>query len=271
VSSQAHGASVLGILCAKDSTRPGGPVGGVGIAPAATPKLVSAVDPANPLVVSTELALQRLNPITTPGDIVVIEQQVYEPQPSTSYRYGPLELAPADFAAIQLLTAREVIVIEAAGNGDEWSECIDLDTWPEGSVNPPYNPASPGFLNSRAIIVSAAKWPDAETGELEVVSYWTVGRRVDCFAWGRAVYSCWHDGSANRNVYGVCNDTSAATAIVAGAAILIQQKARASGAPLNVNQMRARLTNPGNNTKPPPGYANRIGVMPNLKAILQLP
>ena len=267
VSSRAHGAGVLGVLCAKDSTGPSGRVGGVGIAPGATPRLVSAVDPANPIIVNTELALQRLTPIANPGDIVVIEHQVYEPEPSTSRRYGPLELAPADFAAIQLLTAKEVIVIEAAGNGDEWSERIDLDTWPEVSVNPPYNPASPGFLNSRAIIVSAAMRPAGLGSPLEVAPYWTLGARVDCFAWGRAVYTCWHDGSASRNVYNLCNDTSAATAIVAGAAILMQQQAHNKGATLSVNRMRQLLTDAGN-TPAPPGYANRIGVMPNLSVIL---
>ena len=270
VSSQTHGAAVLGILSAKDSTGPSGRVGGVGIAPAATPRLVSPVDPASPVLLNTVLALQRLVKLANPGDIVVIEQQMYEPEPSTSWRLGPLELALADYAEIQLLTAKGVIVIEAAGNGDEWSEHIDLDTWPEGSSAPPLNPASPGFRNSRAVIVSAAAIPAAAGSEFDVLPYWTLGRRVDCFAWGRAVYTCWYDGWS-RSLYSVCNDTSAATAIVAGAAILMQQQARNKGALLSVDRMRALLTGAGN-TLAPPGFTNKIGVMPNLSVILpQIP
>ena len=80
------------------------------------------------------------------------------------------------------------------------------------------------------------------------------------------MYTCWYDGWS-RGVYSVGNDTSAATAIVAGAAILMQQQARNKGALLGVDRMRELLTGAWN-TPAPPGFTNRIGVMPNLSAIL---
>jgi hypothetical protein len=270
--SRAHGAAVLGIVGGKD----GNHLGGVGIAPRATPQLVSAVDPDSEAPpgqkpINPELALQRLLELANPGDIVILEQQAYD----AAGLLGPLEIDPAYYPGIQALTAKDVIVIEAAGNGDDYGvEHIDLDDWTNAFGRKVFNKylGGPDYLNSRAIIVSAAKRPGAGTGNLEVEEHWTQGERVDCFAWGRAVYTCWHDGSVNRNVYYAFPDTSAATAIVAGAAIVVQQKARARNSnankPLTVDEMRGLLTGDWN-TAPPPGYEKKIGRMPNLSEILK--
>jgi hypothetical protein len=91
------------------------------------------------------------------------------------------------------------------------------------------------------------------------------GSRVDCFAWGEGVRTCSLD--VIPTLYRDFSGTSSASAIVAGAAAVVQAVAVArTGSPFTPRRVRELLSNPALNTtalSPEP-----IGVMPNLKAII---
>jgi hypothetical protein len=102
------------------------------------------------------------------------------------------------------------------------------------------------------------------------------GSRIDCYAWGENVTTTWSDAAGVKTgpmaYTGVFSGTSAAAAIVAGAALSVQGMAQSVlGFRLSPGQLRAILSdpNPMINTRPANWPVDRIGVMPNLKGIAQ--
>lgn len=79
------------------------------------------------------------------------------------------------------------------------------------------------------------------------------------------------DGGPARNLYtNFFNGTSSASPIVAGAAVLLQNIAqRRLGYRFSPKQLRVILSNPAFNTPSATPATDRIGVMPNLRAIAE--
>ena len=151
-----------------------------------------------------------------------------------------------------------IIVIEAAGNAG-----INLDTIVDEEGNSPF---TIGAEDSGAIMVGAATatWPHLPFAT-------NIGSRVNCFAWGEKVYAPTSLGPNDVTSFTPNFDgTSSASAIVAGAAIVLQGIAIAQfKRRLDALQMRDVLSSPVTATKSKNGLADGIGVMPNLKKIIQ--
>ncbi len=79
------------------------------------------------------------------GDVLLLEVQRGAPP-------LPTETDLADFDAIRLAAARSVIVVEAAGNGNN-----DLDAWTDGSGRFRLRRGHVDFRDSGAIMVGAAR------------------------------------------------------------------------------------------------------------------
>jgi hypothetical protein len=257
-----HGTGVLGIVVGKDNQ-----AGIVGVAP--TPAWVSVASHYRAYDgtwghVADAIAAVLASGGLAGGDVILIEYQ--------DGLNRPAEMEPPIRAAIQLATALEMIVVEAAGNGN-----LDLDTYPELNR---LNPAT--FEESGAIIVggclaaldASAKGHDRWTLAPPPAPGSNFGSRIDCHAHAEQVVTTGRALSpADALGPGVGpNDeyrrdfggTSAAAAIVAGAAVVLQglHKAVRKG-PLTPTAMRHALSKYG--TPQGTGQPGHIGVMPDLK------
>jgi serine protease len=287
-----HGTAVLGILCAqdRDDSR-----GGIGIVPHVTSiNCVSYVDTVDANCETAELsspaaaitfAASRL----AAGDVMLIEAILYAPDlnppapgPVSPDLMFPIEANDANRVAINLAVGLGITVVEAGGNGTDPRDGtgfgdppLDMDTCPQ------LDPTNPAYADCGAIMVSAALVSSA--GPPERLSWTSRGRRVDCFAHGQGVYTttCIPPGNvpANCSTTGYTGDysppafggTSAAAAIVAGAAAAIQGLALAKfNAPLAPRHVRAMLKDMNVNTPvyDESGSGNVVGFIPDLQRIL---
>lgn len=254
----AHGTAVLGILSALEDE-----YGPEGIAPGAQGFALCSVDQqGNP---THQAAIQRAGSHLQAGDVLVIEVHIYES--STSGRRVPVEaVGDATFWEIATLVGNDIVVVEAGGNGDEWTgDPIDFDTYPDPVSGDLV--LNPGVRHSGAIMVSAADMPVPGLPNMARTPYAPYGARIDCFAWGNGVYTCWDDGLGTNSAY-IDNfpGTSAATAIVAGAAILLQDVAKDTHSKTLSPDRILTLFHDQANTPCPADP--RIGRMPNLAALI---
>jgi hypothetical protein len=183
------------------------------------------------------------------GDVILIEAQKDGPvDPELGI---PVELDTAVFSAIRLATALGITVIEPAGNAD-----VDLDTYPALNRSVPAT-----FKDSGAVLVGSATWLDG-VGWYKSAVGGAYGSRVDCFAATSDVVSI------GTTSFG---GTSAASAIIAGAACAIQGIAIAGDSEwyrLTPQQIRTMLADPLTGTPTTNGASDMIGSMPDLLKIL---
>lgn len=253
-----HGCAVLGEMIADDNDR-----GVVGIAPSAGPvRCASHYDAGTNTNGHVADAVVGAIANLAAGDVLVIEAQTVPPDPFGA----PAEYVDDSFDAIRLASALGIIVFEAAGNGDN-----DLDTLTNGGLEI-LNPASADFRESGAIMVGAAT--PALPHDREGFS--SFGARVDCYAWGNGVvtsgYGDLDGGGGNEDLTytDTFSGTSSATPIVAGAGLIVQgMHAANTGARLSPQVMRLLLSDPATGTPQGPNVAGNIGVMPDLRAIIE--
>ena len=254
--SENHGTAVLGEMIAEDNT-----VGVVGIANAATVVHASSYYDAvaNTSSDYTNAIVAAISGVNA-GDCIILEIQ------STGAVFGaPVEILDDAFDATRLASALGRIVFEAAGNGT-----VDLDALMVGGLNI-LNPASADFRDSGAIICGAA----VDTVPHERAGFSSFGARVNCYGWGQNVvttgYGTLDPGTGPDDRYSNSfSGTSSATPIVTGAGMVVQaMHENATGARLSPAQMRLILSNPATGTAQGPMVAGNIGVMPDLRAILE--
>ncbi|WP_299612884.1 S8 family peptidase [uncultured Tateyamaria sp.] len=250
--SENHGTAVLGEMIAVDNT-----VGVVGIANAAAVVHASSYYDAatNTSADFTNAIVAAINALNA-GDCIILEIQIGG---------APVERVDDAFDATRLASALGRIVFEAAGNGS-----VNLDTLMVGGLNI-LNPASADFRDSGAIICGAA----IDTVPHERAGFSSFGARVNCYGWGQNVvtagYGTLDPGTGPDDRYAnAFNGTSSATPIVTGAGMVVQaMHENATGARLSPSQMRLILSNPATGTAQGPMVAGNIGVMPDLRAILE--
>ena len=184
------------------------------------------------------------------GDVVLLEMQTV----GAGGGYGPAELDPAVFLVCQSGTAAGVVVVGAAGNGNQ-----DLD----GGAYASYR----AMGDSGAIIVGAGT-PDVSHDKLGFSTY---GARVDVQGWGIDVftigygYYAAYGGDPNQYYTDGFSGTSSASPIVTSACLLLQELAVQSfGAPLDPLLLRAVLINTG----VAQGSGGHIGPLPDLRAAM---
>ncbi len=254
-----HGTSVLGEVLMVDNA-----LGGVGIAPAATGRVVSQHRPGGGYNTSDAILDAAANMAF--GDVLLLEAQEFDPV--GGLYFWPVEIADATYDAIRLATALGVVVVEAACNGG-----YDLDAYVNAGGQNIFNRASPGFRDSGAIMVNRTRSVKARLranaaarnvsvpmlmipGELRKTTRtnspskrhyirtralggssaasphtpvgYNFGSRLDCYAWGQNIDTTSTNGTGSDNTLytSFFGGTSGASPIVVGAALIVQASPR---------------------------------------------
>ena len=191
------------------------------------------------------------------GDILLIEVQ---------RNLLPVEIDDGDFDAIRLAAAQGFVVIEAGGNGN-----FDLDTF-LSAYDTILNRGSADFRDSGATMVGAGKSDLPHDRHSES----NFGSRIDCYAWGSNVTTSGGNdlddggGDQNRTYTSLFGGTSSASAIIAGAALILQGIYDANtNSRLSPLQMRFLLSCPDAGTLQGGSVSGHVGVMPDLRAIIE--
>jgi serine protease len=245
-----HGTSVLGEVVMTDNH-----LGGVGIAPGCTGRVISQHRPSGAYNTPDTIVDAAAN--MAYGDVLILEAQEHSPVDGTYY--WPVEIFDPTYEAIRLATALGIVVVEAACNGG-----YDLDNYTDPNGKAVFNRTSGDFRDSGAIMVGGATAAAPHSG----VGF-NFGSRVDCYGWGQNVDTTATNGTGtDNNAYTASfGGTSSATPIVGGAAVIVQGLARANlGHRFSPREIRKLLTTNGTPSANP--ATDKIGVMPNLRAII---
>jgi serine protease len=245
-----HGTSVLGEVLMVDNT-----VGGVGIAPSCTGRVISQYQPGG---YNTAATIVAAIPEMVFGDVLLLEAQEYDPV-SGDY-FWPVEVADANYDAIRLATALGITVVEAGCNGG-----YDLDAYLSAGGRAIFDRTSSDFRDSGAIMIGAASSGTPHSR----LSFSNFGSRIDCYGWGESIDTATTDstGTDDDDYTTGFNGTSGASPIVVGAALIVQGIAQASrGYRFSPQELRQLLKLGGTASAAP--ASDLIGVMPNLRSII---
>jgi serine protease len=240
-----HGTAVLGQI--------GGLKNGYGVEGLATGAKIY-VAPTN--TVQSGFSVARALGVATgklkKGDAILIEQQA----PvcggvcgGSQVGCGPVEYFQAEFDAISTATAKGIIVVEAAGNGN-----VNLDS---GTCNGRFDR---NVRDSGAIIVGAGHFDTHER-----LSFSTYGSRVDVQGWGHEITTtgygdAFDPGDILQRYTHSFGGTSGASPIVTGVVLQIQGALKAQGLKLaSPEEMRKALLKGG---IPQPTTVTPIGPLP---------
>jgi serine protease len=237
-------------------------IGGVGIAPYARGDVIGIARDVNGAYNENppQAIMDGVSRLSK-GDVMILEMQVSN---ETGFYY-PQEVNDAEFEAIKLATAKGIIVVEPAGNGNENDAGSNLDQplvrWGETTPRGFFIQGHPDYRDSGAIIVGAgtAAYPRSK------MPWSNYGKRVDVHSWGEKIMTSTVDGSV-QDTYANFGGTSGAAPIIAGAALSAQGIRVANGrAKLGALEMRSLLKTGGT---PTVSSVDRIGVQPNLRALI---
>ncbi len=243
-----HGTAVLGILAGQ---RSGENPGVDGICPKAEVLTASHYDGDSLMHVAA--ALDKAHKTLRPGDVVLLEV--------TNGAGYPIERDLAVRAKLRNLAADGIVVVEAAGNAATQLERLPKQAGKGSFVVSEQN-------DSGAILVGSARATLVD-GRYARLGSSNFGSRVNCFAWGERVFTsgCASAGCASPDTaYRYFGGTSAASAIVAGAVVLIQSLRRdESRRPLRPRELRELMSDPAHGTSAVGGW---IGVMPDVERVI---
>jgi serine protease len=255
-----HGTAVLGELWGRDNG-----IGILGLAHGAWMGTVNASDDGDyDLADAIDIAASNLQA----GDVMLIEQQTQGANGGcdSSGQTGcvAVEWIEAVYDAIVSATSAGVIVVEAAGNGNQ-----NLDGTEYGDGNANSFPA--GRADSGAIIVGAGAAPGCTSPARDRLSFSSFGNRVNLQGWGECVvtsgYGTLQGASMGNTAYtNSFGGTSSASPIVTGAAAILSSIAQQQGVVMTPAQVRAQLVATGTAQE----GTDHIGPLPNLRAALSL-
>jgi hypothetical protein len=265
-----HGTAVLGELSGDANG-----FGVTGLAPSASLHTVnvSSLDATGRCMTNVANAINVAANNSSPGDVILIEQQMAGPNktnPNSDVGLVPVEWdqTTAVWTAIRNATDNGRIVIEAAGNGYQ-----NLD-------DPVYNDSSGTNWfshDSGAIMVGAGNapgctWGGDPTAARSRLSFSNYSSRVDVQGWGDCVTTTgWHgdlQGGTDANLWYTSqfSGTSSASPIVAGSAAILSSVAKSRGTTLTPATVRSLLRSTGQAQVF--GNSGWIGPLPNLKAAI---
>lgn len=269
--SRPHGTAVLGIVCGASADG-----GYVGLAPRVASVHVSSTTES--LRSGIKAAIDKLVAINSAdlrsgGGVLLLETQARIATPQGGMGHLPVEALSECFELIAGAVGHGITVIEAAGNGRDTvgaPEGIDLDEFVDRDGRRILRRDSPRG-DSGAIIVGAAR-AEVINGRHERFSSSNFGSRVDCYAWGESVIAPSSTSRAPFSRSGCAQDfgeTSAAAAIIAGVALVVQGVVAAAqpGRRLAPRHLREILSSPALGTGCV-GANGAIGVMPDLEKII---
>jgi subtilase family protein len=263
-----HGTAVLGIVAAVDNDK-----GMVGIAPQAKVRVVSQWFGSQ---FNTAEAIAAAIDEMQAGDVLLIETTA---PPDAKLGWVPVEVQPLVFDLIKIATSIGITVLEPAGNniiakedGTPVGIGSNLDTYTDSNGKFVLNRATPDFKESGAIMVGAA----SSGVPHERLDFSNFGSRVDCYAWGQNIATCGGDipfdpsqPSPQKTYTLNFGGTSGATAIVAGAGVLLQSWAvKELGSVFDTLTLRALLSDSDLNTRSKSPCKDQVGVMPDLNRIM---
>lgn len=214
-----------------------------------------------------------------PGDIILIEVQYGHPTKG----FTSIEWWPADFAAIRYAVNRGVIVVEAAGNGNNNLDDPVYNTPLAGFPADWRNPFNRSLRDSGAVLVGAGAPPPGTHGrdhgpDRSRLGFSNYGSAVDVQGWGREVTTCGYGDLQGGGIEDLWytdqfSGTSSASPIVVGALGCVQGVLRAAGRiPLRPARARDLLRGSGSPQQDAPGRprTQRIGNRPNLRQLIPL-
>jgi hypothetical protein len=270
-----HGTAVVGVIGGDQNT-----IGITGIAPNAYVRGSSIFDGGG-VPGALRAAADRLRP----GDIILIEVQYGH----WTKGYTAVEWWPDDFAAIRYAVNRGIIVVEAAGNGNNNLDDSTYNTPGTGFPSSWRNPFHPANPSSGAVMVGAGNPPSGIHGRTQHPRYGEVyydrarcffsnyGSRLDCQGWGWEVtatgYGDLQGGAEDVWYTDQFSGTSSASPTVVGALASVQGILKASRrVPLSPVRARDLLRRSGSPQTDAPGRprTQRIGNRPNLRQLIPL-
>lgn len=236
-----HGTAVLGVLGAEENG-----FGVTGLVPDATPYFFCeySMEEGGRRTESIAAAVAAMDV----GDVIVLEMQTI----GAGGGYVPAEHTMGVWTVTKLATDSNIIVVAAAGNGNQ-----DLDS----EDYAPYRERG----DSGAIIVGGGEANPMHNK----LWFSTYGARVNVQGWGEAVFTSGYGdyallgGDTRQGYTALFSGTSAATPLVAGAVAALQGRAQAQfGRRLRPLEMRDLLTSTGL----PQGTGGHIGPFPDCRA-----
>jgi hypothetical protein len=260
-----HGTAVVGEIGGDRNT-----IGITGICPDAYVRGVSIFPNGTSWALRT--AADRLRP----GDIILIELQRGGPK-----GWIPIEWWPDDYAAIRYAVNKGIVVVEAAGNGNQNLDDPIYDARPSGFPADWKNPFDRRLRDSGAVLVGAGAPPPGTNGrnhgpDRSRLGFSNYGSAVDVQGWGREVVTTGYgdlQGGTNPDLHYTerFSGTSSASPIVVGALGCTQGVLRARRRPpLSPARARDLLRASGSPQQDAPTRprTQRIGRRPNLRRLI---
>lgn len=257
-----HGTAVFGEMISLDD---GG--GTTGIAHGATDFFFSPT--YNGTTYDIGAAVYRATAAMPAGSVIVLEVQIAGPNyanDGTQNGLVPMEWWGPWYDSVVNAVANGMIVVQAAGNGDE-----NLDDPIYSTGNFGHHPFRPENDSGSIIVGAGAAWPSCWGYSARTRLYFSnYGSRVNLQGYGNCVATLDYgdlNNSAGCDYTSQFSGTSSATPIVSGACMLVQESARNTlGRSMTCIEMRDLLTSTG--TPQAGSLSFHIGPLPDVIAAI---